>query len=159
MSKMFVCLNCKKLYKMKDDSKNGRCRSCPNFNLIGIGIADNEWLIADTNDEKMMAETTIAKAGDMIKSEVDKSCDDSVSYTHFNNMNTPICHLKGVRGRRLVLYKNKVEIITDVTAGSIITSNVTDGKKTIFFIDCVGVQFKKSGALIGTCNLKPHLHR
>ena len=60
-----------------------------------------------------------------------------------------ICELIGNRGRSIKIYDNKCEIRTEVTAGSVITGNATDGVKTIFYIDCAGVQFKESGALIG----------
>ena len=59
------------------------------------------------------------------------------------------CEFEGVRGRVMKLYDNKVIIITNATFGSLITGNVSDGEKTIFFSDVVGVQFKKSGTLIG----------
>lgn len=60
-----------------------------------------------------------------------------------------ICALEGVRGRSLKLYDTKCVIDTKKTAGSFITGNFTDGEKTIFLCDVVGVQFKKSGGLIG----------
>ena len=60
-----------------------------------------------------------------------------------------ICDFEGVRGRILKLYDNKLIIITKKTVGSFITGNITDGEKTIFLSDIVGVQFKKSGLLIG----------
>lgn len=60
-----------------------------------------------------------------------------------------ICTLHGVRGRILRLYDTKCVIETQKTAGSLITGNFTDGEKTIFLCDVVGVQFKKSGALVG----------
>ena len=60
-----------------------------------------------------------------------------------------ICEFEGVRGRVLKLYDNKLVIITKKTIGSFITGNITDGEKTIFLSDIVGVQFKKSGLLIG----------
>ena len=60
-----------------------------------------------------------------------------------------ICALEGVRGRSLRLYDTKCIIDTKKTAGSFITGNFTDGEKTIFFSDVIGVQFKKSGGLIG----------
>ena len=60
-----------------------------------------------------------------------------------------ICEFEGVRGRTLKLYDTKCVIITDVTAGSVITGNATDGEKTVFFCDIVGIQYKKSGLLIG----------
>lgn len=60
-----------------------------------------------------------------------------------------ICEIEGVRGRVLKLYDTKCVIITEKTLGSLITGNITDGEKTIFLCDVVGVQFKKSGALLG----------
>lgn len=60
-----------------------------------------------------------------------------------------IYEFEGVRGRNLKLYDTKIVISTKVTAGSLLTGNVSDGEKTIFLCDIVGVQFKKSGALIG----------
>ena len=60
-----------------------------------------------------------------------------------------ICKLEGVRGRTMTLYDTKCVIKTKVTAGSVITGNATDGEKTLFLKDVVGVQFKESGALIG----------
>ena len=60
-----------------------------------------------------------------------------------------ICEFEGVRGRNLKLYDTKIIITTKKTAGSLITGNFTDGEKTIYLCDIVGVQFKKSGLAIG----------
>ena len=60
-----------------------------------------------------------------------------------------IYDLEGVRGRRLKLYDTKVVIITNKTVGSLLTGNFTDGEKTLYLCDIVGVQFKMSGNLIG----------
>ncbi len=60
-----------------------------------------------------------------------------------------IYEFEGVRGRNLKLYDTKVVVTTNVTIGSLITGNVTDGEKTIFLSDIAGIQFKRSGALIG----------
>ena len=60
-----------------------------------------------------------------------------------------ICKLTGVRGREMELYDTKVVISTKKTIGSLITQNFTDGRKTIYLCDVVGVQFKQSGTLIG----------
>lgn len=57
--------------------------------------------------------------------------------------------LCGARGRTILIYDMKCEIVTDVTVGSVITQNATDGRKTIFYKDCIGVQFKCTGLLIG----------
>ena len=60
-----------------------------------------------------------------------------------------ICTLHGVRGRIMKLYDTKCVIVTKKTAGSLITGNFTDGEKTIFLCDVVGIQFKKSGGMVG----------
>jgi len=57
--------------------------------------------------------------------------------------------LEGVRGRSAEIYDRKCVIATKPTVGSFITGNVTDGEKTIFYADVIGIQFKKSGGLIG----------
>ena len=58
-------------------------------------------------------------------------------------------HLEGVRGRSIQIYDRKCVISTKAGVGSLLTGNVTDGEKTIFYKDVVGIQFKKSGGLIG----------
>lgn len=55
----------------------------------------------------------------------------------------------GTRGRILKIYPYKCVISTNVTIGSILTGNSTDGEKTIYFKDCIGVQYKKPGATLG----------
>lgn len=60
-----------------------------------------------------------------------------------------ICSLNGVRGRSIKVYDNKCIIRTDVTIGSVITHNATDGTKVIFYKDCTGIQFKESSMTIG----------
>ena len=47
------------------------------------------------------------------------------------------------------VYDRKVVISTEVTAGSVLTGNATDGIKTIFYTDVVGIQFKESALTIG----------
>lgn len=64
-------------------------------------------------------------------------------------MSKYICSIYGVRGRSIDIYDNKCVITTDVTIGSVLTRNATDGEKTIFYIDVTGVQFKESGVTIG----------
>lgn len=63
-------------------------------------------------------------------------------------------HMEGARGRELDVYYDKCVITTNVTLGSIIAQNATDGEKTIYYMDCVGVQFKKSAATIGYLQLE-----
>lgn len=62
--------------------------------------------------------------------------------------------IKGCRGRKIRVYKNRIVIDTNVTLGSIISSNATDGEKTIFYKDIVGIQFKIPGVTIGYLQLE-----
>ena len=60
-----------------------------------------------------------------------------------------IYELQGVRGRSIVVYDDRCIIKVDLTIGSVVSGNATDGEKTIFYKDCVGVQFKESRYAIG----------
>ncbi len=64
-------------------------------------------------------------------------------------MSNLICSIDGARGRKIDIYDNKCVITTDVTIGSVLTNNATDGEKTIFYKDCIGLQFKEPGITIG----------
>lgn len=55
----------------------------------------------------------------------------------------------GARGRRIKIYPYKCVITTDTTVGSLLTGNATDGEKTIYYKDCIGIQYKRPGATIG----------
>lgn len=66
----------------------------------------------------------------------------------------PLYEIKGNRGRRLYVYEHKCVIKVDITLGSIITSNATDGEKTIYYKDVLGVQLKKDGMLVGYLQLE-----
>ena len=62
--------------------------------------------------------------------------------------------ITGARGRHIDVYENKCVITTKVTFGSLLTENATDGEKTIYFRDCTGIQFKKSGLTLGYLQLE-----
>lgn len=63
--------------------------------------------------------------------------------------NGSVYSIDGVRGRHIEIYENKCIIRTKPTFGSFLTQNMTDGEKTIYYKDCVGIQFKKSSLTIG----------
>lgn len=65
-----------------------------------------------------------------------------------NKLSKFIGSVIGARGRSIDIFDNKAVIKTDITIGSVITGNATDGEKTVFYIDCVGVQFKRSGTAL-----------
>lgn len=62
--------------------------------------------------------------------------------------------LHGSRGRVLEVYQDKCIITTNVTLGSIVTGTMSDGEKTIYYVDCVGVQFKRKGVTLGYLQLE-----
>lgn len=62
--------------------------------------------------------------------------------------------IDGVRGRHIDVYKDKVVLTTKVTFGSLISHNATDGEKTIYYSDCIGIQFKQSKLAIGYLQLE-----
>lgn len=65
-----------------------------------------------------------------------------------------IYDLKGCRGRSLRVYENKCIFKVSITVGSILTQNATDGEKTIYYSDVIGIQFKPSGLAIGYLQLE-----
>ena len=65
-----------------------------------------------------------------------------------------IARVLGARGRTLSIYDTKCVISTTVTPGSILAGNATDGEKTIFYVDCVGIQFKEAGRTLGFLQLE-----
>ena len=65
-----------------------------------------------------------------------------------------IARVLGARGRTLTIYDTKCVISTTVTPGSILAGNATDGEKTIFYVDCVGIQFKEAGRTLGFLQLE-----
>jgi len=60
-----------------------------------------------------------------------------------------VFHIQGSRGRMIDIYPHKCIITTDVTLGAVLTGNATDGRKTIFYQDCVGFQVKAPGLALG----------
>lgn len=144
-----ICPGCRSYYY---DATDDRCANCGK-ELIKTQYTDLFWEKI-TDDERMKHITEVCSSGagvnDNWKSPFEESYKDlfeSVRNELFNDK--PIFDLKGCRGRRAKIYVDKVEITTDVTVGSFISGNVTDGTKTIYFMDIIGVQFKESGVLIG----------
>jgi len=64
-------------------------------------------------------------------------------------MSNLIYDLNGCRGRQIKVFDDKVVLSVKAGLGSFITGNISDGEKTIYYADCIGVQFKKSGLQIG----------
>ena len=60
----------------------------------------------------------------------------------------------GARGRSIKVYENKCVIKTEVTVGSLLTHNATDGEKTIYYSDVIGIQHKEPGLTLGYLQLE-----
>ena len=65
-----------------------------------------------------------------------------------------VYQIKGVRGRNLKVFADRCIIKVTANLGSFLTGNVSDGEKTIYYADCVGVQFKEAGIQIGYLQLE-----
>lgn len=60
-----------------------------------------------------------------------------------------VYEINGARGRSIRIYPYKCIISTSVTAGSLLTRNATDGEKTIYYKDVIGLQYKRPGMTLG----------
>lgn len=86
--------------------------------------------------------------------ETNKEVNKEVYYDYDIHGENPIFEIKGSRGRRLYVYEHKCVIKVDITVGSLLTNNATDGEKTIYYKDVIGIQLKKNGLLIGYLQLE-----
>lgn len=68
--------------------------------------------------------------------------------------NGAVYTIYGSRGRKITIFPNKAVIKTDVTIGSIITQNATDGEKIIYYTDVIGVQYKECKLTLGYLQLE-----
>lgn len=100
---------------------------------------------------------------DEIKEEPERREDIEIKETVISKVNSNIgpfenqelvYKIDGVRGRHIDIYTDKAVITTKLTFGSLLAQNVTDGEKTIYFSDCIGVQFKQSKLAIGYLQLE-----
>lgn len=67
---------------------------------------------------------------------------------------SPIYDLKGARGRSLKVFDNKCVIATKANLVSFATGNGSDGEKTIYYSDVLGVQYKRCGVQLGYLQLE-----
>lgn len=64
-------------------------------------------------------------------------------------MSEKIYELKGVNGKYLDVYEDKVVIKVKAGLGALFAGSAFNGEKTIYFTDCIGIQFKKAGLMNG----------
>ena len=76
-----------------------------------------------------------------------------------SNLPGIVFSIVGNRGRSIEVYPYKAVIITDSSSlGALVTGNATDGTKTIYFSDIIGVQYKSPGITIGYLQLETASH-
>ena len=66
----------------------------------------------------------------------------------------PVFEINGSRGRSIKVYRDRCVIKTDATLGAILTDNATDGEKTIFYKNVLGIQYKAPGLTLGYLQLE-----
>lgn len=59
-----------------------------------------------------------------------------------------IYDLSNGSGKTMMVYKDRCIISVKTTVTTVLTGNVFNGKKTIYYKDCIGVQFKECSTVI-----------
>lgn len=69
-------------------------------------------------------------------------------------MSELVYSIDGYAGRHIDVYDDKAVFNVKVTLGSLAVGNASDGEKTIYYKDCIGVQFKKHTFKVGFLQLE-----
>ena len=158
---LVICENCYKAYeKVLDSISESEIfhRNLSEFKRTFEGKENLEQIVMDLESwhETEMAEKQRAeKDEEESQDEADDTKDNKPVKEEKNRNIGPfenqdlVYTIDGVRGRHIDIYRDKVVITTKVTISSILTHNATDGEKTIYYSDCIGVQFKPSNFTIG----------
>jgi hypothetical protein len=167
ISDQVVCENCHKAYEKVLDSISENetfHRNLAEFKRVFEGKEALDQIVVKLESlyEAEMAEKQRAAEEDKKESQdEDYDTEDNEPVKEEKNCNIGpfenqdlVYTIDGVRGRHIDIYKEKVVITTKVTIGSLITHNATDGEKTIYYSDCIGVQFKPSKFTIGYLQLE-----
>ncbi len=86
--------------------------------------------------------------------EKEKTLYEELKRKYKPNARGAVFHIDGVRGRSIDIYPNKCVISVDTTLGALVTGNATDGEKTIYYGDCIGLQYKRAGVMLGYLQLE-----
>lgn len=90
--------------------------------------------------------------------EIEAERKKALSESH-SNLPGIVFSIEGNRGRSIEVYPYKAVITIDSSSlGAIVTGNATDGAKTIYFSDIIGVQYKSPGMTIGYLQLETASH-
>lgn len=119
----------------------------------------NRGCLIDYGELKSSKEADIAKEiahakeaeENLIKDKINKT---NIEYNDYLSKYPLVYSLTGCRGRSIEVYTDRVVINTSVTVGSVLTNNVTDGEKIIYYKDVVGIQYKEPGITIGYIQLE-----
>ena len=155
---MFFMKECISCGAIIGDNVRGRCPIC--FKPA----TDGKILPKSTVNDNYISEKRCKKCHSIISNgilycpvcstKVDVPVEAPKKYVSVTNMEKPVYDIEGVRGRSIQVYPNRCVIKTKAKISSFITGNASDGEKTIYYVDCIGVQFKKSGLQIGYLQLE-----
>ena len=131
----------------------------PSYNVIKLAIEQRGWAIRYVKEpSEELQLLAVMRDYDSIK--YIKEHYGSAEIQKQNQANKEkeniglVYDLQGVRGRYMKVYQNRAVIGVKATIGSLFSGNVSDGEKTIYYRDCIGVQFKESGLQIGYLQLE-----
>ena len=137
---MYICPSCKNTFPCDSDLVQ-LCTNCK-IKMAPLGYTKDEWYKLPIEDRRHAKVSAIPGGSSLLDQEKDEELQrkkaDGLKYS-----------IVGVRGRSIEVYSYKLVISTDVTVGSVLTQNATDGEKTIYFSDIIGVQYKDPGLTIG----------
>lgn len=133
------CKNCKEMVKL---SFLNKCKKCGWEAHPNNMITDVEW-----NRKTESEKDTFIKG-------LDNKAEETIVFDPYKKVGPfegqyLVYSIDGVRGRHIDIYQDKAVINTKATIGSVLTRNATDGEKTIYYVDCIGIQFKPSKMTIG----------
>lgn len=135
----FTCDNCGAEVEAEDTE-------CPKCGLEFVESEDESFTCDNCGAEVAAEDTECPKCGLEFEEPEDKSFNKVDNDSRKEKI---IYELDGVRGRHIDVYEDKVVITVKAGLGSFITGNATDGEKTIYYSDCIAIQFKKSNLAIG----------
>lgn len=69
-------------------------------------------------------------------------------------MDTAVYSIDGAYGKHIDVYEDRCVITTKPGLGSALMWNTSGGEKTIYYMDCVGVKFRKAGMVAGYLQLE-----
>lgn len=83
-----------------------------------------------------------------------KKCGFRLSYVQEGTKPGVIYDVYGIGGRHMEVYEDRLVISTNLSFESFLFGNATTGEKTIYYVDCNGIQIKKSGIAYGYLQLE-----